>query len=112
MQRHENVTQRRFRSCRYSVRRQKGIAEPGMRRPPSQTMSSNLANFWRSYVHIGVVTYSMGALAVILYALATPGGPDRRAMAILGCVSLAASIGPFKWLGLHLVSTRWSTAFF
>jgi diguanylate cyclase (GGDEF)-like protein len=75
-------------------------------------MSSNLANFWRSYVHIGVVTYSMGALAVILYAVATPSGPHRRAMAILGCLSLAASIGPFKWLGLRLVSTRWSTAFF
>jgi diguanylate cyclase (GGDEF)-like protein len=75
-------------------------------------MSSNLANFWRSYVHIGVVTYSMGALAVILYAVATPGGPYRRAMAIVGCLSLAASIGPFKWLGLRLVATRWSTAFF
>lgn len=75
-------------------------------------MSSNLANFWRSYVHIGVVTYSMGAFVVVFYALATPSGPHRRAMVILGCLSLAASLGPFKWLGLRLVSTRWSTAFF
>ncbi len=83
-----------------------------MRRSPSQAMSSNLASFWRSYVHIGVVTYSMGALAVILYALTTPGEPHRRALAFFGCVSLVASIGPFKWLGLRLVLTRWSTAFF
>ena len=64
--------------------------------PQSQTMSSNLANFWRSYVHIGVLTYSMGALAVIVYAVATPSGPHRRVMVILGCLSLAASIGPFR----------------
>ncbi len=74
-------------------------------------MSSNLANFWRSYVHIGVLTYSMGALAVLVYALTTPG-PHRQAMVVLGFSSLAASIGPFRWAGLRLVSTRWSKAFF
>jgi diguanylate cyclase (GGDEF)-like protein len=82
-----------------------------MRRSPLEDMSSNLATFWRSYVHIGVVTYSMGASAVVVYSLATPG-VHRRAMVILGCASLAASIGPFRWLGLRLVSTRWSRAFF
>ena len=74
-------------------------------------MSSNLANFWRSYVHIGVLTYSMGALAVVVYSLTTPG-PHRHTMVILGLTSLAASIGPFRWAGLRLVSTRWSKAFF
>ena len=82
-----------------------------MPRSPVQTMSSNLANFWRSYVYIGVLTYSMGALAVVVYSLTTPG-PHRHTMVILGLTSLAASIGPFRWAGLRLVSTRWSKAFF
>ena len=46
-------------------------------------MSSNVTNFWRSYVYIGVLTYSMGALAVVVYSLTTPG-PHRQAMVILG----------------------------
>ena len=48
--------------------------EPGTRHAsiPSTHMSTNMANFWRSYVHIGVLTYSMGALAVLVYAVATP----------------------------------------
>ena len=82
-----------------------------MRQPPAQTTSTNLANFWRSYIHIGVLTYSLGALAVVVDALTTPG-PHHPAMVLLGTVSLAASVGPFRWLGLRLVSTRWSQAFF
>jgi len=82
-----------------------------MHQPPAHDTSTNLASFWRSYVHIGVLTYSMGALAVVVYAMTTPV-PHRQAMVILGCVSLAISIGPFRWLGLRLVSTRWSRVFF
>ena len=79
---------------------------------PAHDTTTNVASFWRSYVHIGVLTYSMGAFAVVVYALATPGGPHRQALVILGCFSLAASVGPFRWLGLRLVSTRWSKVFF
>src|SRR5580704_10723653 len=100
-----------LRSADTLVRRQKGSFETGMPRSPVQTMSSNLANFWRSYVYIGVLTYSMGALAVVVYSLTTPGS-HRHTMVILGFTSLAASIGPFRWIGLRLVSTRWSKAFF
>ncbi len=82
-----------------------------MGRSPERAVSAHLASFWRSYVQIGVLTYSMGACAVVLYALATPG-PHRWTMVVLGLVSLAASLGPFHWLGLRLVSTRWSKAFF
>ena len=38
----------------------------GMHQPPAHDTSTNLASFWRSYVHIGVLTYSMGALAVVV----------------------------------------------
>jgi diguanylate cyclase (GGDEF)-like protein len=82
-----------------------------MRQPPAHDTSTNLASFWRSYVHIGVLTYSMGAFAVVVYALATPG-PHRPALVVLGSLSLAASVGPFRLLGLRLVATRWSKAFF
>ena len=85
--------------------------EPGCVSPQLHDTSTNLASFWRSYVHIGVLTYSMGALAVVVYALTTPV-PHREALVILGCLSLAASLGPFRWLGLRLVSTRWSKVFF
>jgi len=82
-----------------------------MRQPRAHDTSTNLASFWRSYVHIGVLTYSMGAIAVVVYALTTPG-PHRQAIVVLGCVSLAASVGTFWWLGLRLLSTRWSKTFF
>ena len=32
-----------------------------MRQPPALDMSSNVTRFWRSYVYIGVLTYSLGA---------------------------------------------------
>ena len=82
-----------------------------MRQPPADDTSTNLATFWRSYVHIGVLTYTMGALAVVVYALST-SVPHRQALVVLGCLSLATTVGPFRWLGLRLVSTRWSGAFF
>ena len=82
-----------------------------MRQPPADDTSTNLATFWRSYVQIGVLTYTMGALAVVVYALST-SVPHRQALVVLGCLSLATTVGPFRWLGLRLVSTRWSGAFF
>lgn len=75
-------------------------------------MSNSLADFWRSYVLIGVLTYSMGAVVTVGYALVTPAGPQRTLLLVLGCVSLVASIGPFRILGLRLVTTRWSKLFF
>ena len=60
---------------------------------------------------IGVLSYGLGALAVVLYALAE-SGPNRRTIVVLGCLSFIVSIGPFRWLGLALVSTRWSSVFF
>ena len=82
-----------------------------MRPPPAPDMSSNVTRFWRSYVYIGVLTYSMGAAAVLGYSLATPE-PHQRLMVILSGASLLASVGPFRLLGLRLTETRWSTLFF
>jgi diguanylate cyclase (GGDEF)-like protein len=82
-----------------------------MRPAPAQTTSNTLEDFWRSYVSIGVLTFGLGAISVVLYALAEPGS-HRRMIVVLGCVSFAVSIGPFRWLGLSLVSTRWSSLFF
>ena len=78
---------------------------------PLPAMSSNVTRFWRSYVYIGVLTYSMGAAAVLGYALATPGS-HQSVMVILSGLSLLASVGPFRLLGLRLVETRWSMMFF
>jgi diguanylate cyclase (GGDEF)-like protein len=74
-------------------------------------MSSNVTKFWRSYVYVGVLTYSMGAAAVLGYSLATPG-PHQSVLVLLSGLSLLASVGPFRLLGLRLVETRWSTLFF
>ena len=82
-----------------------------MGRAPAHGPSNTVGDFWRSYVSIGVLSYGLGAMAVVLYALAEPG-PHRRAIVVLGCVTFAVSIGPFRWLGVALVSTRWSGVFF
>jgi diguanylate cyclase (GGDEF)-like protein len=82
-----------------------------MRQIPAFDMSSNVTKFWRSYVYVGVLTYSLGTLAVLTYALTT-SGPHRQAMVILSGLSLIASVGPFRLLGLRLVETRWSKMFF
>ena len=59
----------------------RGTEEPGMRQLPALDMSSNVTKFWRSYVYIGVLTYSLGAFAVLIYSLTTtgpaPGGHGR-----------------------------------
>jgi diguanylate cyclase (GGDEF)-like protein len=82
-----------------------------MRQLPALDMSSSVTRFWRSYVYIGVLTYSMGATAVLGYSLARPG-PHQGVMVALSGLSLMASIGPFRLLGLRLVETRWSKLFF
>jgi diguanylate cyclase (GGDEF)-like protein len=74
-------------------------------------MPSNVTKFWRSYVYVGVLTYSLGASAVLIYALTAPS-PHRTALVVLSSLSLIASMGPFRRLGLRLVETRWSTVFF
>ena len=71
--------------------RTRGTEEPGMRQLPALDMSSNVTKFWRSYVYIGVLTYSLGAFAVLAYSMTTPG-PHRQAMVILSGLSLIASI--------------------
>lgn len=48
-----------------------------MRQIPGLDMPSNVAKFWRSYVHVGVVTYAWGAFAVLAYSLTSPA-PTRR----------------------------------
>ena len=73
--------------------------------------SSNVATFWRSYVYVGVLTYSLGALAVLILALTT-SGPHRQALAIVSGLSLLVSVVPFRIIGLRLVETRWNTLYF
>ena len=70
------------------------------------------AAFWRRHVRIGVSLYALGALGVIVYALATPGGRNRPALLVIDVVSLAASLTVFRWVGLRLVTTRWREQFF
>jgi diguanylate cyclase (GGDEF)-like protein len=78
---------------------------------PAIDLSSSVTKFWRSYVYLGVLTYSLGALSVLVYAVTTTG-PHRQAMVVLGALSLLASVGPFRLIGLRLVETRWSKMFF
>ena len=68
------------------------------RRSPVPDMSTSLANFWRGYVHIGVLTYGMGAMVVMVYALTTPG-PHRRAMLLLGASASSPRSAPSNGWG-------------
>jgi diguanylate cyclase (GGDEF)-like protein len=77
----------------------------------AHSTSNTIDDFWRSYVSIGGLSYGLGALAIVLYALAQ-SGPNWRTIVVLGCLSFIVSIGPFRWLGFALVSTRWSSLFF
>lgn len=70
------------------------------------------AGFWRRYIHVGVWTYVLGGASVMVYVLATPHGPHRGTLLLLGVVSVAASLGIFWRVGITLVDTRWRTPFF
>ena len=70
------------------------------------------AGFWRTYVHVGVLTYVIGGLAALVYLLATPHGPHRGFLVTLGVLSIIGSITIFWWVGIRLVETRWRTPFF
>lgn len=68
--------------------------------------------FWRSYVHVGVLTYVLGGVATMAYVLATPHGPHRIWLVLIDISSITASIGIFWWVGIRLVETKWRTPFF
>ena len=68
--------------------------------------------FWRAYIHVGVVAYILGSAAAITYLVATPHGPHRAALLALDSSSVAATVGLFWWVGIRLVPTTWRTPFF
>ena len=68
--------------------------------------------FWRAYLHVGVVSYGLGGIVAVAYLLATPHGPHRGALLALDGVSVLATLGVFWWVGIRLVPTRWRTPFF
>ncbi len=70
------------------------------------------ADFWKRHVHIGVSLYAVGALGVVVYALATPGGMHRPALLAIDGFSLVLSLTVIRWVGLRLVTTRWREQFF
>ena len=51
-----------------------------MRRYADHVSSNSMDAFWRSYIQIGVVTYSLGALVVFAYAMATSDVPHRTTL--------------------------------
>ncbi len=79
---------------------------------PTRQDARLVTNFWRSYVHIGVVAYGLGGIGVLGYLFATPSGHHRTAIVVLDVLSLVASLAVFWWLGLRLVPTRWRNPFF
>jgi diguanylate cyclase (GGDEF)-like protein len=91
------------------VKGRRGVPTPERRAKPVERLQ---AEFWRTYVHIGVITYGLGGLAAFGYVLGTPHGPHRGILLVLDGATVSASIGLFWWLGLRLVPTRWRTAFF
>ena len=75
-----------------------------MRQLPALDMSSNVTKFWRSYVYIGVLTYSLGASAVLPTRWPRrdrTGGDGDPERAELDCLHRG-----FRLLGLRLVETR------
>jgi diguanylate cyclase (GGDEF)-like protein len=78
----------------------------------SRSVDRVQVGFWRTYVHVGVLTYVLGGVAALAYLLATPQGPHRAPLVALGVMSIVASIGVFWWVGIRLVETRWRTPFF
>ncbi|HZU79664.1 MAG TPA: GGDEF domain-containing protein, partial [Acidimicrobiales bacterium] len=82
-----------------------------MRRPAVRGGVELEHSYWRSYVHVGVVSYLLGGVAVLGYALGA-GGAHRVALVALDVASMAATITVFWWIGLRLVDTPWRTPFF
>ena len=83
----------------------------GMRQLPALEMSTNVTKFWRSYVYVGVLTYSLGASAVSSTRWPRRA-PTGRPSSCSAASAWSASLGPFRLLGLRLVATRWSRTFF
>ena len=88
-----------------------------MRQDPRDSTCAvqNVASSW-SLLRLlfgGLTVLYLWGPCVLAYSLTTPGqGLHRTAMVVLSGLSLIASMGPFRLLGLRLVETRWSTTFF
>jgi diguanylate cyclase (GGDEF)-like protein len=70
------------------------------------------AAFWRRHVRIGVALHTLGALAVLAYAIGLPRSDDRTALLILDIVSLVVSATVTRSVGIRLVTTDKRESFF
>ncbi|MGH9029651.1 MAG: GGDEF domain-containing protein [Acidimicrobiales bacterium] len=68
--------------------------------------------FWKRHVDMGVGSFVLGAVALLVYFLRTPHGAHRGALEVLGITSIACWIFVFAPVGRWAVTTRWRRSFF
>jgi diguanylate cyclase (GGDEF)-like protein len=78
----------------------------------STTSLAHAEAFWRRHVDMGVGSFVVGALALLMYFLLTPQGPNRGALEVLSGAVIAWWIVVFAPVGRWAVTTRWRRLFF
>lgn len=68
--------------------------------------------FWRRHVDMGVGSFEIGALALLLYLLLTPKGPHRAILEVMAGALMLFWLVVFGSLGRHTVRSRFRRAFF
>lgn len=68
--------------------------------------------FWARHVDMGVGSFEVGALALLLYLFLTPKGPHRAVLEVLGGALMLLWPFVFWPLGRHVVRTEFRRPFF
>ncbi len=69
-------------------------------------------NLWRRHLHMGIASFVIGGLLLLVYLGITPHDPHRHVLTIVDIAAIVASLLVIGPLGTRALTTPWRGAFF
>ena len=69
-------------------------------------------NLWRRHLHMGITSFVIGGLLLILYLAITPNQPNRHVLMIVDLAAIGVSLLVIGPLGTRALTTPWRGTFF
>jgi len=69
-------------------------------------------NLWRRHLYMGIASFVLGGLLLLIYLALTFHGRHREAMMVIDIVAIVGSLVVVGPLGSRMVTTRWRDLFF
>lgn len=69
-------------------------------------------NLWRRHLHMGITSFVIGGLLLLVYVAITPNNPHRHALMAVDVVAIVVWVLVIGPLGTRALATPWRDAFF